>query len=208
MERWDIALFYLINHARLSFLDALLPFFTGKYAFLIFFVAFFVATLRWVMQEGRGWAIGSLRLNHKKILASAFTFFFLIFGYGLSDLTCSKVLKPLFGRERPFATLERLYYYTTEGSFIFLDKPLAKKTLSFPSCHATNAAFLTVYIYFLWEKTVVFTLPTAFLVGISRIYLGHHFPADVLGGFFFGGIVGGITGAFVKRILVRYGRAL
>lgn len=175
-----------------------MPFFTSPYAFLLFLFAFFVAVfpLAW----------------RKSIRTIAVAFFFLVLGYGISDYSCSHILKPIFGRERPFASLERVYYYTPEGKFIFLEKPINKKTRSFPSCHATNAGFLTVYTFFLMRQTLFLTLPTAILIGLSRVYLGHHFPFDVLGGFFFGSILGIflgiISGIISGRITKNYGRRL
>jgi undecaprenyl-diphosphatase len=194
MESFDIALFYLINHARSPFFDAILPFFTSPYAFLLFLFAFLVAVfpLAW----------------RKNIRTIAVPFFFLVLGYGISDLSCSHILKPIFGRERPFASLERVYYYTPEKKFVFLEKPINKETRSFPSCHATNAGFLTVYTLFLMRQTLFLTLPTAILIGLSRVYLGHHFPFDVLGGFFFGSILGIVLAIISGRITKNYGRRL
>jgi len=194
MESFDIALFYLINHARSPFFDAILPFFTSPYVFLIFLFAFFVAVfpLAW----------------KKNIGAIAIAFSFFVLGYGASDYSCSHILKPIFGKERPFASLERVYYFTPEGKFIFLEKPINKETRSFPSCHATNAGFLTVYNFFLRRQTLFLTLPTAILIGLSRVYLGHHFPFDVLGGFFFGSILGIFLGIISGRIKENYGRRL
>ncbi|MCC6025547.1 MAG: phosphatase PAP2 family protein [Caldimicrobium sp.] len=194
MESFDIALFYLINQARSPFFDAILPFFTSPYAFLIFLLAFLVAVfpLAW----------------RKNINAIAVAFFFFVLGYGISDFSCSHILKPIFERGRPFASLERVYYYTPERKFVFLEKPLNKETRSFPSCHATNAGFLTVYTFFLRRQTLFLTLPTAILIGLSRVYLGHHFPFDVLGGFFFGIILGIFLGIISGRITKNYGRRL
>ena len=194
MESFDLALFYLINQARSPFFEAILPFFTSPYAFLLFLFAFFVGVfpIAW----------------RKNIRTIAVAFFFLVLGYGLSDLSCSHILKPIFGKERPFASLERVYYYTPEGKFVFLEKPINRETRSFPSCHATNAGFLTAYTFFLRRQTLFMTLPTAILIGLSRVYLGHHFPFDVLGGFFFGSILGIFLGIISGRIRKNYERRL
>jgi len=68
---------------------------------------------------------------------------------------------------------------------------------SFPSGHATNA--MTVYgilAFILWRnirtKTgrsllIIVSLIMILLIGISRIYLGVHFPSDVIAGYFTGG---------------------
>lgn len=67
---------------------------------------------------------------------------------------------------------------------------------SFPSGHSTQSACLYgailvlawSYCKPLWLRLVVCFLLLAFvaLVGLSRIYLGVHYPSDVLGGFFLG----------------------
>ncbi len=207
MEKWDVLLFYAINHARFPIFDKIFPFFTSKHAFLVFFFVFLGVVisrfLRMYLAKGR---CGELR--RKAIFSSLLSFLFLVAGYGLSDFSCGRVLKPLFKRERPFASLEKVYYYTPERKFVLLEAPLSQKTLSFPSCHATNAGFLTAYVFFMKKQTLIITLPTALLIGLSRVYLGHHFPFDVLGGFFFGGILGTILGTISGRIMKSYGRGL
>jgi len=185
MERLDIALFYLINHTRSPIFDALFPFFTSWYSFLLFLFVFFAVLFRYAKRKKKGPLVLAI--------------FFFILGYGISDFSCSRILKPLFGRERPFATLEKVYYFTPQKNFVFLEKPLNKETRSFPSCHAANAAFLTIYTFILRRQTLLLTLPTALLIGLSRVYLGHHFPFDVLGGFFFGSILGLVLGRLVER---------
>lgn len=66
--------------------------------------------------------------------------------------------------------------------------PLAdnKPDLSFPSRHATLMAVMAFsYLYFK-SKWSIFFLALMLLVGISRIYVGVHYPLDILGGFMVG----------------------
>lgn len=108
----------------------------------------------------------------------------------ISDQLSSAVLKPLVGRHRPcqqFA-LESFHLLVNCGA-----------GLSMPSSHAANAfaqatLFGAFYREFRWPLLVV-----AFLIAISRIFVGVHFPADVIAGSLIGVAVGlGVFAAYRK----------
>lgn len=71
-----------------------------------------------------------------------------------------------------------------------------ENSLSFPSAHAMNSfVFFAALSYFIFRETnnknitLVISAISLFvvgLIGISRIYLGVHYPSDVLGGFIAG----------------------
>ncbi len=57
---------------------------------------------------------------------------------------------------------------------------------SFPSRHATIASVMAFsYLYFKSKWSVLFLI-IMFWVGLSRVYVGVHYPLDILGGFVFG----------------------
>ena len=99
----------------------------------------------------------------------------IIFAILLSDQISSSVLKPLTGRLRPCKFLEGFRLLVHCGS-----------KYGFPSSHATNVAAIgTVFIGF-YKKWAPFWIVLIFLVGISRVVVGVHFPFDVLAGWLLG----------------------
>jgi undecaprenyl-diphosphatase len=110
-----------------------------------------------------------------------------------SDQLASHVLKPLVHRPRPCRVEAGIEGVKTHGA-------RCSGRGSFPSSHAVNiaaAAFLLSRRYrrARWAAALV-----AFLVGYSRIYLGVHYPLDVLGGWLLGMGLGWWAAAGVERV--------
>ena len=64
---------------------------------------------------------------------------------------------------------------------------------SFPSAHTTAVASWCTSTAFCIPSTTPFMVILVVLVGISRIYLGQHYPSDVLGG----ALIGFLPGWFI-----------
>ncbi|BAL80271.1 undecaprenyl-diphosphatase [Caldisericum exile] len=92
------------------------------------------------------------------------------------------ITKTLFYHPRPFVM----------GLGIDLVKDDA--TSSFPSNHTTSMFAFATSLY-LMKKHVsgVIALILGVLLGVARVYIGVHFPFDILGGIFFGTVFSTVT---------------
>lgn len=81
------------------------------------------------------------------------------------------VLKPLFGNLRPEFTLENITVFEATSDFY-----------SFPSSHAAVAFSGAVILSKVFPKHTKFLYILALLISLSRVYLGVHYPLDILAG--------------------------
>lgn len=177
--RLDWKLFHYINGVwHTPWLDSLLTLVRNPFVWAplyLFLAAFTLINFRW---RGALWSL-----------------FFLI-TFGITDSLSARVIKPLVGRIRPcfnplIAPKDRLLI-------------ACYGKLSFPSSHAMNhfglGVFLFVTGYQLMGKWRYLALGWAFIISYSQVYVGVHFPGDILGGALIGSGIGWVTGGLFNRI--------
>ncbi len=168
----DLAVFYFFNHSlSLPFLDKFFSIITSVNNWFI----------TYVILLGITWKFGGKRGKIAVIVT--------LIMVAVTDQTGYRLLKEFFARPRPCDALTDVI------------TPLGcTGTYSFPSNHALNNFAAATYFSFLFPKFRAILFIIASLVAISRVYLGLHYPSDIIGGAILGIIFGYIFSELVLFI--------
>lgn len=159
-------------------------------------------TLMWAVSSPRTWLplylilIGLVAWRFRSWKAALFIVLGFIVAVGLSDILCSGVLKPLVCRLRP----------THEPALdpIHLVNGYTGGRYGFCSSHAANTAAVATLFSLLWRNkiaTAVLVLWVA-LNCYSRMYLGAHYPSDILVGLLIGVLLASSVYWVLRRLVL------
>lgn len=169
----DQQLFLLINHLPHGrILDTAAQFLSG------------------VGTAGIIWFIFGIIVIYKEERKDHWFFLPLVLAGGVSWFLVELLLKPLIARARPSFEM---------GSIIVGKQSYDLHDFSFPSGHATIAFAMAVVLSFKEPKLKWLWYSLAVLIAFSRIYLGRHYPLDVV----CGGLVGWGIGMLAIKISQR-----
>lgn len=115
----------------------------------------------------------------------------------ISDLVCAQVLKNLIARLRPCVAL-------AGESWLRNFELCSRSTFSFPSCHAANHAAISAFIWHFFRRSRrwLFILWVV-LIGYSQVYVGQHYPLDIIGGACFGFFLGWTIYNIYNKLLLK-----
>lgn len=176
LEKLDQDLFLFLNSLHNSFFDVVMAIVTDKKPWIPFY-GLIILFLFWRYGKGAFAIVVSIAIT-----------------ITLCDQFASGFCKPFFGRLRPC-------YNEEIDALVHLVGGCGGE-YSFISSHAANTFGLASFMYFLLRKDfphVKWMFLWAAIVSYSRVYVGVHFPADI--------IVGGLSG-FLWGFLVQKGYSL
>jgi undecaprenyl-diphosphatase len=104
----------------------------------------------------------------------------------LSRLIITELIRFIWHRSRPFA-VHQVNLLIERGA-----------SGSFPSGHMTFLFALAAVVYFFNKKFGIAFFILSFLVGLARVFVGIHYPFDILGG-----IIIGVLSVVLLKIFIR-----
>lgn len=175
LNQIDTSVFLFFNGMHSPFFDRFMMMFTGRFIWVPMYAAILLVLLKTRNIKSAG--------IYLLAIALAIT---------LTDQTCASIIRPVVERLRPSNP----------------DNPLSALTIvvddyrggdyGFPSCHSANSFALATFLGFLFprRRMLMFIFGWALLNSYTRLYLGVHYPGDLL----CGAVIGSAFGFLCYRV--------
>jgi undecaprenyl-diphosphatase len=182
LEKLDQELFVYLNGQHSPFWDVIMVYTSNKY----FWIPFYLLLIGYIVYRYRMQSIPMLLMA--------------VVAVGLADYVASGIFKPYFARLRPCHDPEI-------SALVNLVQGCGGK-FGFLSSHASTGFALAVFFnLILSDRYLAFKLVLitwAVVVSYSRIYLGVHYPGDILGGALVGALMALLSAYGYRYWLTKY----
>lgn len=182
LNQLDTSVFLFFNSMHASYMDNVMMLFTGRFMWIPMYAALLLVIIRTCGNKSA--------FIYLLAIAAAIT---------LTDQTCASIIRPAIERlrpsnpENPLSALTRVVDDYRGGSY------------GFPSCHSANsfalASFMSMLIANRGFRIFIFTW--AILNSYTRLYLGVHYPGDLLTGAVIGSVFGCLCFLIARQIDLR-----
>lgn len=168
LENLDNTLLLAINGAHTPVLDTVIWWLSDKWIWVVFYLM-----LAAIMFRKVGYKNGIVALLFIGLMIAA------------TDMVCSQLIRPAFERLRPANPLNPI------SEYIQVVNGYRGGMYGFPSCHAANTFALATFMSLIMRNARLswFLVIWSLVICYSRVYLGVHYPGDIIAGITIGAMI-------------------